>query len=189
MKYRSLPFKAFIFLTSLFFMPEVFAAPGDGSGFGQNSGSGSNSSTIGIFTPAQVIIILVVCVVIFVVVFSILFLRTMRRQMSENKKLVKMISSPKDEQTKIENDAITKARRLLVKTFSYDENRVIKRLMENEGWILQSHISRLQGMGKVKTHRVIKDLEKKQLVFLTKEGKTNRVEFTEDAKDIFLKKL
>ena len=42
-------------------------------------------------------------------------------------------------------------------------------------------------MGKVRTHRIITELKKKEIVTLEKYGKTNRINLTEDAKNVLLK--
>jgi uncharacterized membrane protein len=69
---------------------------------------------------------------------------------------------------------------------SYNENRILKKLIENNGSVLQSEISRLPNMGKVKSHRVLKDMEIKGIISIEKYGKTNRITLSEDVKKLFL---
>lgn len=62
-----------------------------------------------------------------------------------------------------------------------------KKMIENDGKILQSKISRIEGMTKLKTHRAVKDLEIKGIVKKEAHGKTNRIILKKDIKDIFSK--
>ncbi len=41
-------------------------------------------------------------------------------------------------------------------------------------------------MGKVKAHRVLKDMEIKGIISIEKYGKTNRIALSEDVKKLFL---
>ena len=45
----------------------------------------------------------------------------------------------------------------------------------------------MENMGKVRTHRVITDLKKKEIVTVEPYGKTNRITLTDDAKNVLLK--
>ena len=70
---------------------------------------------------------------------------------------------------------------------SYSEKRVIDKLIEQKGTALQSEISRIEGMGKVKTHRVVKDLERKNVITVEKYGNTNRISLAENISNILIK--
>ena len=75
---------------------------------------------------------------------------------------------------------------VLLKFLNYNENKVLKKLIEHNGNVLQSEISRLPNMGKVKAHRVLKDMEIKGIISIDKYGKTNRVTLSADVKKLFL---
>jgi len=62
----------------------------------------------------------------------------------------------------------------------------MKKLIEKDGALLQSEISRMPNMGKVKTHRVVKDLELKGIIRVAKYGKTNQIHLSEDVKKVLL---
>jgi uncharacterized membrane protein len=44
----------------------------------------------------------------------------------------------------------------------------------------------MPGMGKVKTHRILKDMKIKNIISMEKYGKTNRIKLSDDIKKIFL---
>ncbi len=56
-----------------------------------------------------------------------------------------------------------------------DEKVIVKRLVEKDGEALQSELTQLEGMTKVRSHRAIKRLEKKGVVKVVQKGKTNIV--------------
>ena len=73
---------------------------------------------------------------------------------------------------------------VILKFLSYNEKKVLNKLIEQKGSILQSEISRLESMGKVKTHRVIKDLQRKGIIVVEKYGNTNRISLSESLSKI-----
>lgn len=68
-----------------------------------------------------------------------------------------------------------------------NERKIVKRLMQEKGVILQSEISRMNNMGKVKAHRSIQELVRKGIVTQEKYGNTNRIILSEDVKKIITK--
>jgi len=76
---------------------------------------------------------------------------------------------------------------IILKFLNGNQKRVLEKLIEKKGAALQSEISRMEGMTTLKTHRAIKDLEKKGIIKTEGHGKTNRIILTEDIKDILLK--
>jgi len=70
---------------------------------------------------------------------------------------------------------------------SYNEKKVINKLIEQKGTALQSEISRIESLGKVKTHRAVQDLERKGIISIERYGNTNRLNLSNDLKKIFLK--
>ena len=67
---------------------------------------------------------------------------------------------------------------------NYHEKQVIKKLMEKKGQVLQSDISRMDNMGKVKAHRAVKDLQRKGVIIIERYGNTNRIILNEEMKKI-----
>jgi len=74
---------------------------------------------------------------------------------------------------------------ILLNTLNYQERQIIKKLTEKKGMVLQSEISRMNNIGKVKAHRTIKDLERKGIIKMERYGNTNRILLKEDIKKIF----
>ena len=75
----------------------------------------------------------------------------------------------------------------ILKLFNLNEKRVIEKLIETKGSALQSEISRMDGMTKLKAHRAVKELERKGIVKLEQYGKTNRIILAKDIKEVILK--
>ena len=59
----------------------------------------------------------------------------------------------------------------------------IQKLVEGKGIVLQSEISRMEGMNKLKTHRIIRDMEMKGVIKTENYGKTKRIILSKDIKD------
>lgn len=76
---------------------------------------------------------------------------------------------------------------IILNFLSYNEKKVVNKLIEQKGSALQSEISRMESMGKVKTHRIVKDLEKKGIIIIEKYGNTNRINLTENLRKILIK--
>jgi len=81
----------------------------------------------------------------------------------------------------------TNLTKLLLKFLSYNEKKVINKLIDQKGSVLQSEISRMESMGKVRTHRTITELKKKEIITVEPYGKTNRITLTDDAENVLLK--
>lgn len=107
----------------------------------------------------------------------------LEKRMEENirviSKLVNKNNHPLKKEQK-END-----KNIILKFLNPNERVILKKLIENKGTVLQSEISRMEGMTKLKTHRTVKDLERKGVIKTETYGKTNRIILTEDIKDIF----
>ena len=98
---------------------------------------------------------------------------------------MKVILQSVNENTNKENQpAVVNCGTILLNFLNYQEKQVVKKLIEEKGNILQSDISRMGNMGKVKTHRAVKDLERKGIIKIEKYGNTNRIFLTEDIKKI-----
>ncbi len=71
--------------------------------------------------------------------------------------------------------AAKKSADVILRFLSPDEQHVVKALMEKQGTLLQSELSRSHGLSKVKAHRVVARLVAKGIVALQEHGKTNRI--------------
>ncbi|MBU4245762.1 MAG: winged helix-turn-helix transcriptional regulator [Nanoarchaeota archaeon] len=90
-------------------------------------------------------------------------------------------SALKESTGKMDNAAV-------LKFFNSNERKILEELIEKNGSVLQSEISRMNGMNKLRTHRTLKDLERKGIIKTESHGKTNRVIMADDIKEILLKK-
>ena len=77
--------------------------------------------------------------------------------------------------------------KIILNFLSYNEKKVINKLIEQKGTALQSEISRMESLGKVRTHRIVKDLERKGLIVVEKYGNTNQITLTEKLSKILIK--
>jgi len=153
--------------------------PGSGQGMGQGR---SISQTYLLLLVGSIIFILCVSIPLIYLLLS----RNVKRQLEKNTNLITEIVNKNNTKPTQEGDT-TSSKILFLKFLSYGENKVIKKLIENNGTILQSEISRMETMGKVRTHRIITELKKKEIVTVEPYGKTNRITLTDDAKNVLLK--
>jgi predicted transcriptional regulator len=93
----------------------------------------------------------------------------------------KTTSSPKEEKIKLTNN------KNILKLLNPNEKKVVEKIIENKGDVLQSEISRMESMTKLKTHRAVKELERKGIIKLEQHGKTNKIILSEDIKDLIHK--
>ena len=124
-----------------------------------------------------------------IVVFPLIYfftVRNFRRQLDENQRLISTIVQTTHKETKEKETSHDSCKTLLLRFLDYNENKVMKKLIEKDGALLQSEISRMPAMGKVKTHRVVKDLELKGIIQVSKYGKTNQITLSEDVKKVLL---
>jgi len=66
-----------------------------------------------------------------------------------------------------------------------DERKIVRKIGEQNGRALQSEISRIEGIGKVKAHRLLLRMSKKGIVEVESFGKTNTVKLAKGAKTLF----
>ncbi|VVB56612.1 Uncharacterised protein [uncultured archaeon] len=64
---------------------------------------------------------------------------------------------------------------LLLSFLSTDERDVVEFLLKSEGHTTQAQVSRLEGMSRLRAHRVVGRLEEKKIVRIEKLGKTNQL--------------
>jgi hypothetical protein len=71
--------------------------------------------------------------------------------------------------------AAQKTGEIVLRFLSADERKVIKRLVEEHGKATQAELTRMEGLNKVKVHRILAKLAEKEIVILESYGKTNAV--------------
>jgi uncharacterized membrane protein len=72
----------------------------------------------------------------------------------------------------------------ILKLLNFNERKVLEKLIERKGEVLQSEINRVEGMNKLKTHRAIRNLELKGVIKTEIYGKTKRIFLSKDIKNI-----
>jgi predicted transcriptional regulator len=81
----------------------------------------------------------------------------------------------------------TNDKNIILKFLNFNERKVLEKLIEKKGEVLQSEISRIEGMDKLKTHRAIRNLELKGIIKAENYGKTKRIVLSKDIGNIMLK--
>lgn len=72
---------------------------------------------------------------------------------------------------------------VLLQFLNSDEKKVVDLLIENKGKVLQSELTRLPGMTKVKSHRIVQKLADRGVIESEHLGKTNVVKFRKEIMD------
>ncbi|GEM_PF-4733579 len=127
--------------------------------------------------PNQLFLILAVLLIISVTLFSYYFLsKRMERKIDSQIEMLSKIISKREKKEK-ENKS-------LLKFFRDTERIVIEALIENGGKMLQSDLSKMKNMTKLKVHRAIKSLESKGVVKTESQGKTNKVTLVKGVREL-----
>lgn len=101
------------------------------------------------------------------------------------KAMLKIIGKNNIKTNKNSTDIINKD--ALLKLLNFNERKVLECLIRGKGKVLQSDISHMQGMNKLKTHRAIRNLEMKGVIRTENRGKTKTITLSKDIKNIILK--
>jgi uncharacterized membrane protein len=109
--------------------------------------------------------------------------RRLEEKLEKNMKIISKIISKNNHVPKKETDS----RDIVLKFLNAGERKVLEMLIERKDAVLQSEISRMDGMTKLKTHRAVKDLERKGIIKTESFGKTNRITLSKDIKEVMLK--
>ena len=72
---------------------------------------------------------------------------------------------------------------VLLALLNNDERKIISKLIEKQGEVIQTSLSRIEGLGKVKAHRLIRKLEKRGVVEIEPYGKTNLIKLNNRIKE------
>lgn len=146
---------------------------------GQSSGKGDNHPPI----PTYILSLASIFIIIAIIpIFYILIQRGLEKNFRETMKV--LIQSVNENTNKDNQPGVVNYESILLNFLNYQEKQVIKKLIEEKGNVLQSEISRMGNMGKVKTHRAVKDLERKGVIKIEKYGNTNQIYLTDDVKKI-----
>jgi uncharacterized membrane protein len=76
----------------------------------------------------------------------------------------------------------------LVQFLGKDEKLVVQKLLDNHGQVLQAEISRIEGIGKLKSHRIIQRLSDRGVIETESFGKTNRIKLNKGLQETLLAK-
>jgi len=75
----------------------------------------------------------------------------------------------------------------LIQFLNKDEKLVVQKILENDGKAFQSEISRIEGIGKLKSHRIIQRLSDRGVIEIEKHGKTNIIKLSKNIKEVLVK--
>ena len=102
------------------------------------------------------------------------------------KKNLKIISNviQEDNLEDVNNISKTNINNIFLNLLNFNEKRIVKKLIDKKGKILQSEISRMDTMNRVKAHRTVKDLERKGIVIIEQNGNTNIISLKKDIMNI-----
>ena len=130
---------------------------------------------------------LILMVVIIVPISYYVISKRLEEKMEKNlSAITKMVEHKVKSDVKKEN-LQTNTNGSILKLLNSNEKKVVEKIIENKGSALQSEISRMEGMTKLKAHRAVKELERKGIVKLEQYGKTNRIILAKDIKEVILK--
>lgn len=91
--------------------------------------------------------------------------------------------------TKLDNKKkdLEKITKTLMQFLNKEEKLVVQKILENDGKVFQSEISRIEGIGKLKSHRILQKLSDREVIEIEKHGKTNIVKLAENIREVLLK--
>ncbi len=79
---------------------------------------------------------------------------------------------------------LKKNTKIILKFLTQQERNVIGTLIENNGKVQQYELSYLPGLNKVKTHRILSNLEQKGIIHKEKLGKINKIVLNKELYDV-----
>jgi uncharacterized membrane protein len=123
-----------------------------------------------------VLLIMAIIALAFYVIYS-----TLEKNFEKKLKLISNVTYSEINESKNESKKVD-FNNVILNLLNVNEKKVVKRLLEQNGNLLQSEISKIENMGRVKTHRTVKDLELKGIINTEKYGNTNRIYLTNSVK-------
>jgi hypothetical protein len=133
--------------------------------------------------PSYILLIYLILLILIIVPLTYLFIS--KQLESRFNKNLEVLSKIVNQEKYVKNENLN-ATKIILKLLSSNEKKTFKLLIDNKGTILQSKINYLDGMNKLKTHRTIKDLIKKNIVYVESHGKTNKVYLTKAIKELMM---
>ncbi len=82
---------------------------------------------------------------------------------------------------------IGKVTQTLIQFLNKDEKKIVEKILENNGKAFQSEISRIEGIGKLKSHRILLRLSDRNVIEIEKHGKTNIIKLKKNIKEVLVK--
>jgi len=119
----------------------------------------------------------IVLIIAIVPISYYLISRKLEKNMKTILKLISKNGNLKSKSSEINKDAI-------LKLLNFNERKVLEKLIERKGEVMQSEISKIEGMNKLKTHRAIRNLELRDVIKTENYGKTKRVLLSKDIKNM-----
>jgi len=91
--------------------------------------------------------------------------------------------------TKLENKKkeLQEVTQALMQFLNKDEKKIVEKILENNGKTFQSEISRIEGIGKLKSHRILLRLSDRGVIEIEKHGKTNIIKLKKNIKEVLVK--
>ncbi len=136
--------------------------------------------------PNYLLWLSMILMVIVIVPISYYFIsKKLEEKMDKNLNMIAKLMDHKIS-SKINDEKIRlTSNRNILNLLNPNEKKVIEKIIENGGNALQSEISSMEGMTKLKAHRAVKELKNKGIIKVEQYGKTNQLILSEDFKDIF----
>ena len=136
--------------------------------------------------PSEVFWLFSLLAFIGIVPFTYYFIsKKLEDKIDKNMKLLSKVVS-KNSNSGNNNSKDADYRNIFLKFLNFNERKVLEKLIEGKGRELQAKISRMDGMNKLKTHRAVRDLERKGIIKTEIFGKTKLIILTKDIKDAFI---
>jgi uncharacterized membrane protein len=73
---------------------------------------------------------------------------------------------------------------IIMKFLSSEEKELIRKLIEKGGMTTQSEVAKLQGMSRLKAHRIVKKMESRGIIRVDKHGKINMIRIVDELKNV-----
>jgi len=89
------------------------------------------------------------------------------------------------ETRKVERIESKPEKETVLKLLEKDERKILARVVEEGGRVLQSELSHIEGVGKVKAHRIVDRLVSRGVIEKESHGKTNLVKLTKEMQKLF----
>ena len=139
------------------------------------------------FIPAYILWTASVLLILAIVPISYYFIsRRLEEKLEKNMRVISRLITKKN-LVSMKKSQKTENKEIILKFLNLNEKKVLEKLLERKGTTLQSEINLMEGMTKLKTHRAVKDLERKSIIKTETYGKTNRILLSEDIKEFMTK--